>query len=377
MPLPRARSRSFATGDQWLRRVPRQHLARRAAWSSWRSWTSRRVRTTAPLSPRPAGGLAFDRTAACTTACPEGPRRAAALGGRVAGRRGRSASICSSAAPPPVSATSIRPAIRRRSSARAARSRGRPDDRLFIAETAARRILVSTSGATGCCAVSRARAAARSGRARIVPFCALLSSPGTSGAPAQLIRSTRSGPRSCRATAGRSRIPRASRCLPVVSVFVARPRAHGRRRASCRAATTGRRCRGATDLEFRPDAVLVVARRPRRGFPALPPRLGLDRADPPLKARGYDGLGIVRTPDGRIGFWTSHGFRHAVPARVRYDRPAASPPSGSTAASSRRCGAALFLDACIPQDTDIACTAWPPTSRPTTKTRCLARCRPT
>ncbi|HEX7332321.1 MAG TPA: hypothetical protein VF290_12535, partial [Pyrinomonadaceae bacterium] len=75
----------------------------------------------------------------------------------------------------------------------------------------------------------------------------------------------------------------------------------------------------ATDIEFQTPSpatvtasctVLVVARRPDEDFL----RFCIDKTDtselPPLKARGYDGLGIVNTPDGRIGFWTSAGFRH-------------------------------------------------------------------
>ena len=43
---------------------------------------------------------------------------------------------------------------------------------------------------------------------------------------------------------------------------------------------------------------------------------GVSAENPPLDARNYDGRGITRTPDGRIGYWTSRGFRLAVAARL-------------------------------------------------------------
>ena len=115
----------------------------------------------------------------------------------------------------------------------------------------------------------------------------------------------------------------------------------------------------ATDIEFLPGPVLVVARLPNEDF--LRFRIGAASTEQmlPLKARDYAGLGIVRTPDDRIGFFTSRGFRHAVAARVRY------PGTGSVityrldSGEFRTIWGRLFLDACIPNDTDIrvACVA--------------------
>ncbi len=121
----------------------------------------------------------------------------------------------------------------------------------------------------------------------------------------------------------------------------------------------------ATDIEFQLNDptlahacteaghVLVVARRPGDDFA----RYCVGAEEPvelrPLTARGYDGLGIVRVPDGRIGFWGPRGFRHAVAARMRY------PPSGSLTTfrlDSREfhtIWGRLFLDARIPRDTEI------------------------
>lgn len=123
--------------------------------------------------------------------------------------------------------------------------------------------------------------------------------------------------------------------------------------------------RFATDIEFQTNDplianiragdnhVLVVARRSGEDF--LRFRVGENSPAelPPLKARGYDGSGIVRTPDGRLGFWTGQGFRQAVAARLRYL------PSGSVTTFRLDSGAfqtvwgRVFLDACIPKDTDI------------------------
>lgn len=112
----------------------------------------------------------------------------------------------------------------------------------------------------------------------------------------------------------------------------------------------------ATDIEFQTGAScepLVVARRPGEDFL----RFCIEEKDvseiPPLKARGYNGLGIVNTPDGRIGFWTKSGFRHAVAARLLYL------PDGRVTTFQLDSNefftvwGRLFLDACIPKETSI------------------------
>jgi phage tail-like protein len=122
------------------------------------------------------------------------------------------------------------------------------------------------------------------------------------------------------------------------------------------------KARFATDIEFQTPVpstvtascnVLVIARRRDEDFL----RFCIDQNDvselPPLKARGYDGLGIANTPDGRIGFWTSSGFRHAVAARLRYL------PTGQVTTFQldsdefHTVWGRLFLDACIPKNTSI------------------------
>jgi phage tail-like protein len=115
----------------------------------------------------------------------------------------------------------------------------------------------------------------------------------------------------------------------------------------------------ATDIEFLSGSILVIARRPKEDF--LQYRIGANTIEkmPPLKARDYDGQGIVRTPDDRIGFFTRQGFRHAVAARVRYKPIGRVITYRLDSGEFRTVWGRLFLDACIPKDTDIrvACVA--------------------
>jgi phage tail-like protein len=108
----------------------------------------------------------------------------------------------------------------------------------------------------------------------------------------------------------------------------------------------------ATDLDFQSGDALVVARFPGDDFRRFRISAAVDEIAP-LQARGYDGLGIARAPDDRILFWTSRGFRHAVPARLRYAS------SGIVTTFRLDCGefntvwGRVFLDACIPRDTRV------------------------
>ncbi len=119
----------------------------------------------------------------------------------------------------------------------------------------------------------------------------------------------------------------------------------------------------ATDIEFQTcgaglardcdGSVLVVARRPGEDFLRFCVRDNQLSALPPLKARGYDGLGMALTPDGRIVFWTAAGPRHAVAARLRYL------PQGRVITYRLDSGefhtvwGRIFLDACIPKGTAV------------------------
>jgi phage tail-like protein len=118
----------------------------------------------------------------------------------------------------------------------------------------------------------------------------------------------------------------------------------------------------ATDLEFQigaradeqPDSfILVVARRPGENFKRF--RLTAHSTDEmsPLKGRDYDGRGIVLTPDGRIGFWTARGFRHAVGARVRYLASGRVVSFRLDSGEFQTTWGRVFLDACIPKETEV------------------------
>lgn len=109
----------------------------------------------------------------------------------------------------------------------------------------------------------------------------------------------------------------------------------------------------ATDIEFEDDEVLVVARRPAADFRRYRLSPGAPSALLPLKASGYDGLGIVRTPDGRIGFWTGRRFRHAVAARVVYDATGRITTFRLDSGEFQTVWGRLFIDACIPEGTDV------------------------
>ncbi len=129
----------------------------------------------------------------------------------------------------------------------------------------------------------------------------------------------------------------------------------------------------ATDVEWESDRVLVAARRPGADFT----RVRFDQAAReiigPLRARGYDGLGIVRTPERlpqapghechcggacgcasfRIGYWTSRAFRLAVPARLEYERLGRVTTYRLDSGAFQTQWGRVFLDACIPPGTDV------------------------
>jgi phage tail-like protein len=109
----------------------------------------------------------------------------------------------------------------------------------------------------------------------------------------------------------------------------------------------------ATDIEFLPGPVLVAARLPGQDFLRfrLSPETIAEMA--PLKGRDYDGAGIVRTPDDRIGFFTSRGFRHAVTARTRYVSRGRVIGFQLDSGEYRTTWGRLFLDACIPKNTQV------------------------
>lgn len=109
----------------------------------------------------------------------------------------------------------------------------------------------------------------------------------------------------------------------------------------------------AGDLEFEGDDVLVIARGAGDDLLRfhIGPNAWTERS--PLTARAYDGLGIVRTPDARIGFWTANGFRHAVASRVRYAAEGRVTTFRLDSGEFQTVWGRLFLDACVPAGTEI------------------------
>lgn len=109
----------------------------------------------------------------------------------------------------------------------------------------------------------------------------------------------------------------------------------------------------ASDLEFDGDGTLVVA----RGAADDLLRFRLDAEgvfeDRPLRARGYDGSGLVRGRDGKVGFRTPNGFRAGVPARIDYV------PRGRVYTYRLDAGAfqtewgRVFVDACVPEGAQL------------------------
>jgi phage tail-like protein len=104
----------------------------------------------------------------------------------------------------------------------------------------------------------------------------------------------------------------------------------------------------ATDLEWESDDVLVAARYPGQDLPRWHVAASGEEQRLPLVARGYDGGGIVRTPDGRIGYWSAKGFRTAAVARVRYAQRGTVITWRLDAGDYQAAWGRLFLDACIP-----------------------------
>ena len=102
---------------------------------------------------------------------------------------------------------------------------------------------------------------------------------------------------------------------------------------------------------------VVIAGPPGDAFRSFSPDRGVSAENPPLDARNYDGRGIVRTPDGRIGFWSGRGFRLAVAARLSYSSSGYVDVFELDGRDYRQRWGRVFIDACIPDGTsvEIAC----------------------
>ena len=114
----------------------------------------------------------------------------------------------------------------------------------------------------------------------------------------------------------------------------------------------------ATDLEFESESVLVVARWPGQDFRRVA-ITGVEPTRARLRARGYDGRGIARTPDGRIGFWTGSTFRLAIVDRRHYVSTGTVTTYRLDSGDWQTTWGRVFLDVCLPEGSSIriACAA--------------------
>ena len=110
---------------------------------------------------------------------------------------------------------------------------------------------------------------------------------------------------------------------------------------------------GATDLELDGEGRIVVAGPIGDDLRVFVPVDGVESEQPPLRARNYDGRGIVRTPDGRIGFWTAAGMRLAVAARLVYAAEGHVDLFELDGRDYQRRWGRVFVDACIPDGTSV------------------------
>ena len=110
---------------------------------------------------------------------------------------------------------------------------------------------------------------------------------------------------------------------------------------------------GATDIELDGEGRIVVAGPPGADLRVFVPVDGVESEQPPLRARNSDGRGIVRTPDGRIGFWTAAGMRLAVAARLVYSATGQVDLFELDGRDYQRRWGRVFVDACIPDGTSV------------------------
>ncbi len=368
-------SRAFSlvgSRDQWLR-CAHAHTRVDADGVVGLAWTEVDTPGTPPSGPEPpVGGLAFDRRCRLYRSLPEEGRvvRSRWTGGE-AGLPGREPppEVVDVLAPPPVpDAGDFAPA------APAGGALDTPlgvavtdDDRLFVAEAGARRVVVldlwrrtllrtiPTSGRPVDLATLEGRVLAllegdggllELSARELVRLLPLVRGPGEGAPPPP-----RAAARLAVAPDGRLAVlDGAGGAVRVVLLErdPEPPDGAPRYRTVASLGTPGGR-----DLAFDGDGGLVVARARGRPFLAVGVADGVLVARPPLRAPAYDGRGIVTAPDGRVGYGTDRGLRHALPARVRYA------PAGRVVTFRLDGGAyrlqwgRLFLDACVPEGTRV------------------------
>ncbi|MBQ0826645.1 phage tail protein [Streptomyces tagetis] len=110
---------------------------------------------------------------------------------------------------------------------------------------------------------------------------------------------------------------------------------------------------GASDLELDGTGAVVVAGPPGADLRRIAFRDGGVAEERPLRAPTYDGRGLARTPDGRIGYWSGRGVRTAFEARVRYRTEGRVDTFALDSGTYGQRWGRLFVDACLPPGTSL------------------------
>ncbi len=109
----------------------------------------------------------------------------------------------------------------------------------------------------------------------------------------------------------------------------------------------------ATDVAIREGDQLVVARGPGEDFVVRTADERLRLVAAPLRARAYDGLGII-VIDDVVYFFSDKGIRRAINAPVRYDRRGRLTSFLLDAKAHQTQWGRLFIDACVPPGTTLS-----------------------
>jgi len=109
----------------------------------------------------------------------------------------------------------------------------------------------------------------------------------------------------------------------------------------------------ANDIVFVEGNILIVARRVAEDFLRFEINRDAQSELPHLKARHYDGRGIVVTPDGHVAYWSQRGLRRATLARVRYRTQGTLTSFQLDSGEFQTQWGRLFIDACIPRGTRV------------------------
>ena len=111
--------------------------------------------------------------------------------------------------------------------------------------------------------------------------------------------------------------------------------------------------RGARELAFDGLGRLVLGGPPGGDLLVYDVSGGAAVPAPPLDGHAYAGRGIASTPEGRVGFWTSRGFRVARPYRVTFTGTGHVDTFALDARAPRAVWGRVFVEACVPPGTRL------------------------